>query len=96
MNSYAVFMYLNLLDIVSTLAVLKAGGREANPVTLVFMSVFPACVVAGLILAKAVALPSYWFLLKWGVSKGLDEGVILRAWNFFYMAVVVWNLSNLI
>lgn len=96
MNSFKLFTYLNLLDVVSTLAVLHAGGREANPVTRAFMGVFPRNVGAGLILAKALSLPIYWWLLNWAETKGLSRPTILRAWNSFYMILVVWNLSNII
>ncbi len=95
MNSFAVFIYLNLLDILSTMAVLHAGGREANPVTLWIMGLFPGRVGLGLLLGKIASIPIYSGLLKWSEHIGLDRVVILRSWNFFYMALVVWNLSNL-
>lgn len=96
MNSFIVFTYLNLLDVISTLAVLHAGGREANPVPRWFMEIYPTPGV-GLIIGKLVSIPVYWSLLKFAVTSWtLDGTYIMTIWNAFYMALIVWNLSNLL
>lgn len=95
MNSFTVFIYLNLLDVVSTLAVLHYGGVEANPVTAWVLTLGRSKALA-LLAEKALFLPVSWLALKWAVKVGLNRNTILHTWNVAYMFLVVWNLQNLI
>ncbi len=78
-----IFVYLQLLDLLTTLVGFKLGAAEASPFIRVLMHAGPA---TGVLLSKLVALGLGGYcvytrkmhLLKWA--------------SYWYGALVVWNL----
>lgn len=79
-----VFIYLQLLDFITTLIGMRLGLGEASPFIRWLMHVGPA---AGLALSKLIA-----FLLG-GVCIWLKRRHLLRWINYWYAALVVWNMG---
>jgi hypothetical protein len=78
------FVFLQLADVGTTVAVLRLGGVEENPLVKHFMVFGP---VEGLFLAKLVTIAI-------GVACFLSgRPRALRLANFVFAAIVVWNLS---
>ena len=76
---------LNLLDVITTELVLRAGGHETNPVVQPIVSNVFA--VAGL---KVVALTVVALLLaRSRSSRAIDRGLVIT--TGWYVAVVGWN-----
>ena len=79
-----IFVYLQILDLVSTLTAIKLGGAEKNPLVLHFMALGP---VAGLLLSKLVVT---------GIATG---GALLRKYrglqfaNVAFAGIVLWNMT---
>lgn len=82
-------LYLQLLDLLSTVAFLMAGVGEANPLARFAMSAAPSALL-GLLAVKAAALLLAW-LCWWRQRLRL-----LARINFFYALLIVWNLCCLI
>lgn len=84
MNLLIAFIYLQALDLLTTLAFLCHGVQEANPLVRFLMA--GASPLGGLVAAKlaAVALG----LICWRLGK---QRVLSRI-NVFYAAVVAWNV----
>ena len=78
-----VFIYLQLLDFLTTLLGLRLGASEASPFIRMLMQLGPA---EGLALSKAVAL-SLGGLCIW-----LNRQHLIRWINYWYAALVAWNL----
>ena len=80
----AVFLLLQVADFMTTVATLRLGGAEMNPLVHLFMSIGP---VAGLILAKtavvAVAIGCFF----------LNKPRALQRANVVFAGIVVWNVS---
>lgn len=85
MNCLALFVCLQLLDAVTTLAFLSCGVEEANPLVRLVLDCAPSPVV-GLLWVKlaAVALALYC----WGRGRRR----LLSRVNVFFVALVAWNL----
>ncbi len=83
------YSYLQLLDILTTLAFLLAGVQEANPLArwLMLMTGTP---LAGLVAIKSIALLIGLFCWWRG------RIALLRKANLFFSCVVAWNLFCLI
>ena len=79
-----VFLYLQLLDFITTLIGMRLGLGEASPFIRWLMHVGPA---AGLALSKLVA-----FVLG-GACIWLKRRHLLRWINYWYAGLVVWNMS---
>lgn len=94
MSSFLLFIYLQLLDVLTTLAVIKHGGEESNPFLVWLLSSHPQALE--LILAKLVMVIVVCLII--GVAKWYDKypKYFLPAVNTFGMALVVWNISNLL
>ncbi len=78
-----VFLYLQLLDLLTTVLGLKLGASEASPFVRMLMHVGPA---TGVLLSKLVA-----------VSLGaacvvLHRSHLIRWISYWYAGLVVWNL----
>ena len=86
---FLALVVLNLLDVITTELVLRAGGHETNPLIQPFVdNVFA---VAGL---KAVALTVVGLLLaRCRPSKAIDLGLVIT--TGWYVAVVIWNTTVL-
>ncbi len=83
------YAYLQALDVLSTLAFMTAGVEEANPLVRVAIS-FLGSPLAGLVIVKVGALVLGLLCWRQGRIK------LLRKVNFYFSALVVWNLCCLI
>jgi len=78
-----VFLYLQILDILSTLIGFSLGNSEASPFVRLLVHWGP---LAGVVLSKIVAVGIAFICLLLRRRK-------LILWiNYFYAALVVWNL----
>jgi hypothetical protein len=84
LKALLIFSFLQLADLGTTLAVLRLGGVEENPLIKHLMAFGP---VEGLILAKllAVALGLACYLAT--------KPRALRLANFAFVAIVAWNVT---
>jgi hypothetical protein len=82
-----VFVYLQLLDLLTTLVGFRIGAAEASPFIRALMHVGPA---AGVLLSKVLALGlgAYCVYAK---KFGL-----IRLVSYWYAALVTWNLLVLL
>jgi hypothetical protein len=83
--SLEVFFYLQVLDILSTLVGFSLGNTEASPFIRLLVRYGP---VAGLIVSKVVAallLSACLLLKRWDFIRWI---------NYWYAALVVWNLCT--
>lgn len=78
------FVYLQLLDILTTWIGLRLGLAEASPFVRHLMQLGPA---AGLAASKVVA-----FFLA-GLCVWLNRRHVVRWINYWYAALVVWNMA---
>jgi hypothetical protein len=83
----AVFVYLQALDVLSTLIGFSLGNTEASPFVRLLIRFGP---VAGLVLSKAVALGLV------AVCFAIKRMRLIRLINFWYAALVVWNLVTVL
>lgn len=81
----AQFACLQLLDLVSTLAFLRCGVAEANPVIRA-LTAAAGSPLWGLVAAKALAMLLGWYCWKSGRLHLLGRA------NLFFAALVGWNL----
>ncbi len=79
-----VFLYLQLLDLLTTLVGFRLGAAEASPFIRLLMHLGPA---TGVFCSKAIALA------LGGACIALNKHYLLRWINYWYAALVVWNLS---
>jgi hypothetical protein len=82
-----VFLYLQLLDLLTTLVGLRMGATEASPFIRALMEFGPA---VGVLLSKLIAI-TLGVLCVW-----LDKAHLIRKICYWYAALVVWNLSVLL
>jgi hypothetical protein len=83
------FSYLQMLDILTTLAFLMQGVAEANPIVNWAMGAGPSPVV-GLVMLKLAAFGLALVCFTQARHK------LLQRVNVFFAALVVWNLFALI
>ncbi len=83
MSTVYVFVYLQLLDLLTTLVGFRLGAAEASPFIRVLMHAGP---VAGVIGSKvlALALGAYCIAIK--------KQHLIRWISYWYCGLVVWNL----
>ena len=86
--SLLIFSYLQILDLMSTVAFMMLGGREANPLVRVAFSLHHP--LAGLLLVKLAVV-----LLGVCCWLGGRERVLAHA-NLVFALVVAWNLAVII
>ena len=79
-----IFLYLQLLDLLTTLVGFKLGAREASPFIRLLMHFGPA---TGVLLSKIAALG------LGALSVGLHKPHLIRWINYWYATLVVWNLT---
>jgi hypothetical protein len=77
------FVYLQLLDLLTTLVGFKLGAAEASPFIRLLMHAGPA---AGVAASKAVALALA------GLCLCLKRPHLIRWASYWYCALIVWNL----
>lgn len=87
--AFLVFVYLQALDVLTTLAFLKMSVEEANPLVRHAMA-WAGSPLGGLLLVKMAALALGAVCWKGGRIR------LLRRANFFYAALVAWNLVCLL
>ena len=82
-GSHWTFAVLQVLDLLTTIAVFRFGGFEANPLVARFSEHFGR--FPGLLLSKLIAI-------------ALALGVRRLVWviNFFYLGIVCWNILVLL
>jgi hypothetical protein len=83
MAVFQIFIYLQILDLLTTLVGFKMGAAEASPFIRMLMHAGP---VTGVALSKLIALGLAAVCLYAGKDK------ILRMATYWYGALVVWNL----
>jgi hypothetical protein len=83
MDITQIFIYLQLLDLITTLVGFKLGASEASPFIRILMHAGPA---AGVAMSKAVALA------LGGYCVYRKKYHLIRWATYWYGALVVWNL----
>ncbi len=83
MAFYQAFIYLQLLDLLTTLVGFKLGAAEASPFIRTLMHAGPA---AGVIISKVVGLAIG------GICVWANRPHLIRWITYWYGALVVWNL----
>ena len=78
-----VFIYLQLLDLLTTLVGFKMGAGEASPFIRLLMQAGPA---TGVMISKLIALA------LGGLCLYLKKQHLIRWATYWYGALVVWNL----
>ncbi len=82
-----IFLYLQVLDFLTTLVGFKLGIPEASPFVRSLMHFGPSIAVAASKIA-AIALA--------GLCVGLNRTYLVRWINYWYAALIVWNLCNIL
>jgi hypothetical protein len=82
-----VFLYLQVLDFLTTLVGFKLGISEASPFVRSLMHFGPSIAVAA---SKIVALALA------GLCVGLNRPYLVRWINYWYALLVIWNLCNIL
>ena len=85
----AQFSYLQLLDVLTTLAFLTIGGHEANPIVRFAMAAARSPLL-GLLILKICAVAAAVYCIKTARARTLHRI------NIFFAALVVWNLVALL
>jgi Domain of unknown function (DUF5658) len=83
MGIYSVFIYLQLLDLLTTLVGFRVGAAEASPFIRMLMHAGPA---TGVIASKVVALGLGAYCVSTNKHK------VIRWVSYWYSLLVVWNL----
>lgn len=83
------FGYLQVMDVLTTLAFLLSGVQEGNPLVKSFIA-FSGSAVAGLIYVKLIGLSLGIFCWLRNRKRLLDRV------NMFYAVLVCWNMLCLI
>ncbi len=87
MATIQIFVYLQVLDLLTTLVGFKLGASEASPFIRALMDFGP---VAGVALSKVIALAL-------GAICVYTKRVRLMKWaTYWYAGLVVWNLMILL
>ena len=83
MGIYKVFVYLQLLDLLTTLLGFRVGAAEASPFIRLMMHAGPA---AGVIASKVLALGIGAFCAY------ANKAHVVRWISYWYSGLVIWNL----
>ena len=87
MSLIQAFVYLQLLDLLTTLVGVRMGAYEASPFIRLLMFAGPA---VGVVLSKVLALA----LGGWCVYR--KKMTLMRVITYWYCGLVVWNLMILL
>jgi hypothetical protein len=79
-----IFVYLQMLDVLTTWLGFRAGLMEASPFVRFLIGFGP---MAGLLASKLVAL------ILGGFCVGTGRYQVIRLINYWYAALVLWNLA---
>ena len=82
-----VFLYLQVLDLLTTLVGLKLGISEASPFIRSLLHFGPSFAVAA---SKIVAIGLA------AICVGLNRTHLVRWVNYWYAILVIWNLCNIL
>lgn len=82
-----IFIYLQLLDLLTTLVGFKLGAREASPFIRVLMHAGPA---AGVLTSKILSLGLGALCLYY------KKNHLIRWISYWYGGLIVWNLMVLL
>jgi len=82
-----VFLYLQVLDLLTTLVGLKLGISEASPFIRSLLHFGPSFAVAA---SKIVAVGLA------GICVGLNRSHLVRWINYWFAGLVIWNLCNIL
>jgi hypothetical protein len=82
-NIYQIFVYLQLLDLLTTLVGFKLGAAEASPFIRMLMHAGPE---TGVVVSKLLALGLGAFCVATGKAH------VVRWICYWYGALIVWNL----
>lgn len=77
------FIYLQMLDLITTLIGFRVGAGEASPFIRLLMHTGP---VAGVVASKVIALGVGAVCVYWKKNR------LIRWATYWYSALVVWNL----
>jgi len=83
-----VFVYLQILDFLTTMVGFKLGAHEASPFIAKLIHVSSPAV--GVAASKAVGLALA------GVCVATNRAKLLSLANYWYAALIVWNLSMIL
>ncbi len=89
MSVFLQFVYLQLLDLLTTLAFLAQGVEEANPLVRLLLDMMPSR-LAALAAAKLAAVALGYYC--WRVGRM----TLLTRVTWFYAALALWNLGALV
>ncbi len=81
-----VFLYLQILDVISTLIGFSLGNPEASPFIRLMVRWGP---VPGLVGSKLVAVACVWICIR------LNRWGLVRWINYWYGGLVIWNLYTI-
>jgi hypothetical protein len=81
---YQVFIYLQLLDLLTTLVGFKVGVGEASPFIRMMMHAGPT---TGVVMSKVLALGLGAFCV-WA-----NKAHVVRWISYWYSGLIVWNLT---
>jgi hypothetical protein len=87
MSVVYIFVYLQFLDLLTTLAGFRMGAAEASPFIRILMLAGPAL---GVVLAKLCALALGGFCIY------LKKENLIRWISYWYGGLVIWNLMVLL
>ncbi len=83
------YSYLQLLDLMTTVAFLIHGVQEANPVVRLAIGIAPNP-LSGLLMVKVLAIMLGLYCWRMGRTR------VLQRMNVLFALVVAWNLAALI
>jgi hypothetical protein len=83
MGTYQIFIYLQLLDLLTTLLGFRLGAAEASPFIRLMMHVGPA---TGVIASKVLALGIG------GLCFYMNKSHVIRWISYWFGGLVIWNL----
>ena len=81
---YQIFIYLQLLDLLTTLVGFKVGVGEASPFIRMMMHAGPT---TGVVISKVLALGLGAFCV-WA-----NKAHVIRWISYWYSGLIVWNLT---
>ena len=84
---FHVFVFLQVLDALTTVGVLQRGGFEANPIVNMLMELGP---VNGILIAKLLVVVVGAAILWNGRQR------VLFIANYIYAGIICWNLIALV
>jgi hypothetical protein len=85
----ATFLSLQILDFLTTIVGLKVGAAEASPM-------IRALLALGITPAMGVAASKIIALALGGVCVGMHRHHVIRWINYWYAALVAWNIAIIV